>query len=177
MNLTAELRHKTALQTPLSPNIKIAVKDFAMSIADKYPVALTLTIKQTQRIKNANGVFVKKMNEQDCEWIAKRFTQKLNREVFGKRGAEKRGNALKYFAVIEGGGFTGKNLHLHMAIGNLPAHVKFEDLDTLVCNAKKYVEGIDEQHKVALATDCGWMDYITKEVSKSNSDAVLWRLA
>ena len=64
MNLTADLRHKTALQTPLSPNIKIAVKAFAMSIADNYPVALTLTIKQTQRIKNANGVFVKKVNEQ-----------------------------------------------------------------------------------------------------------------
>ena len=177
MNLNAQIRHKSAIQAPLNPNIKVAVKDFAISIAHNYPVALTLTIKQTQRIKNANGVLVKKVNEQDCEWIAKRFTKKLNREVFGKRGAEKYGYALKYFVVVEGGGYTGKNLHLHMAIGNLPAHVNFEDMDALVSRAKQYVEGVDEQHVVAMATDCGWMDYITKEVSKSNSDAVLWRLA
>lgn len=94
-----------------------------------------------------------------------------------KGALRKYGKALKYFAVVEGGGYTGKNLHLHMAIGNLPVHVKMEELDELVSRAKQYVEGVDEQHVVAMATDCGWMDYITKEVSKSNSDAVLWRLA
>lgn len=177
MNLTAELRQDHTCQTPVSPNIKVAVKDFAMSIAQNYPVALTLTLKQTQRIKNANGVFMKKLDEAECEKLAERFIKKLNREVFGKRGAEKRGNGLKYFVVIEGGGWTGKNLHLHMAIGALPAHVKFEDMDALVCKAKQYVEGVDERHTVKRAVDDGWMDYITKEVSKSNSNNVLWRLA
>lgn len=176
MNLNAQIRHNSAEPAPLNPNIKQAVKAYAISIAHTHPIALTLTLKQTQRIKNAHGVFVKKLNEQDCEKIAQRFKQKLNRQVFGKRGAEKFGKSLKYFAVVEGGGTTGKQLHLHMAIGDLPAHIKFEDIDALVCSAKQMVEGIDEQHKVAVAVDAGWMDYITKEISKSNSDAVLWRL-
>ena len=41
---------------------------------------------------------------------------------------------------------------------------------------KLLVENIDEQHKVALA-DSGWMQYITKECGKHDTDNVLWQLA
>jgi hypothetical protein len=172
----AEIRQKTTYKTHSARSVKDAVQAFAVSIAKNYPIALTLTIKQTRRIKNANGVFLKSLDEWDCEGIARRFTRKLNREVFGKRGAEKYGKALDYFVVMEGGR-NGKNLHLHLAIGAIPNHVKLTDMEALVFNAKQHVAELDEQYKVDLATNSGWMEYITKEVGRGDSDNVLWQLA
>ena len=172
----AEFQLVTASKSQFNHSIKNAVKDFAISISSLYPIALTLTIKQTLKIKNANGIFFKKLDVHECEKIAKRFTQKLNREVFGKRAAEKYGKALSYFVVMEGGK-NGKNLHLHMAIGSVPDFVSLNDMESIVCKAKQYVEGLDEQHKVDYATNGGWMDYITKEVGRSDSDNVLWQLS
>ena len=77
--------------------------------------------------------------------------------------------------VIEGER-TGKNLHLHIAIGNVPDYVKWSDLDKLVRNAKLRVEELDEQHKVDIV-DSGWMEYLTKELGMKDTDNVLWDLA
>lgn len=170
----AEIREKTAYNPAAKPNLKQAVRSMVASMCQQYPIALTLTIKQSLRMKNDKGVFVKRLERQDCDKIAKRFTQKLNREVFGKRAAEQHGMALSYFAVVEGER-SGKNLHMHMAIGNLPAHVQFNQVDALVCLAKQRVCELDEEHKVEIA-DSGWIEYITKEVSKSDTDNVLWQL-
>ncbi len=171
----ADIRIKTAYNPTSKPTLKQAVRSMAASMCKQYPIALTLTIKQSLRVKNENGVFVKRLERKDCDKIAKRFTQKLNRQVFGKRAAEQYGKALSYFAVVEGER-TGKNLHLHMAIGNLPAHLQFNQLDSLVCLAKQQVSELDEQHKVDIA-DSGWIEYITKEVCKRDTDNVLWQLA
>ncbi len=65
-----------------------------------------------------------------------------------------------------------------MAIGGLPQHVKWSEWDGLVCNAKLSVEGIDEQHKVEIAGDSGWIgEYLTKELGTHDTDNVLWDLA
>lgn len=171
----ADIRIKTAYNPTAKPTLKQAVRSMAASMCKQYPIALTLTIKQSLRVKNDYGVFVRRLQRQDCDRIARRFTQKLNREIFGKRAAEQYGKALSYFAVVEGER-TSKNLHLHMAIGNLPAHVRFNQLDALVCLAKQQVSELDEQHKVDIAGS-GWIEYITKEVCKSDTDNVLWQLA
>jgi len=170
----ADIRIKTAFNPHAKPTAKQAVRTMASGMHKQYPIALTLTLKQYQHLKNAHGVYISKLQRSDCDRIAKRFTQKLNREVFGKRGAEKYGMALSYFVVVEGQR-TGKNLHLHLAIGNLPKHVPFNKVDELVCKAKRNVTEIDEQHKVDLA-DSGWMEYITKEVGAHDTDNVLWQL-
>ncbi len=111
--------------------------------------------------------------KQDCERITQRFQQKLNFAVFG-HAAKRHGKTLKYLPVVEGE-LSGKHLHLHFAIGNLPKHVRFNQFDALVCQAKKYVEHVDEQHKVDIA-DSGWLEYITKETATKHSDNVLWQL-
>ncbi len=175
MKTLAEIREKTAYNSKAKLSLKQASRGFARSIIDHYPVALTLTLKQHSAVKNANGIFYKKLNSEECRKIAKRFMQKLNRAVFGKRGAEKYGKTLRYLVVVEGQR-SHKNLHLHMAIGDLPKHVALNQLQALVCEAKKRVEQIDEQHDLSLA-DSGWIDYITKEVSKHDTDNVLWDLA
>jgi hypothetical protein len=63
-----------------------------------------------------------------------------------------------------------------MAIGGLPAYVKWNEVDTLVCNAKLSIKELDEQYKVDI-TDSGWMEYITKELGMNDTDNVLWDLA
>jgi hypothetical protein len=175
MYTLADIRNKTAYNPNAIPTVKQAVRSFASSLHKQYPIALTLTLKQHSSIKNANGVYIEKLQRSDCDRIAKRFTQKLNREVFGKRAAEKYGKKLNYFVVVEGQR-SSKNLHLHLAIGNLPSHIALKQVDALVREAKMHVCEIDEQYKVDLA-DSGWMEYITKEVGTHDTDNVLWQLS
>ena len=71
---------------------------------------------------------------------------------------------------------TKKNLHLHMAIGGKPDYVKWNELSTLVSNAKRKVVEIDEEYKVDIV-DSGWSEYITKELGMYDTDNIFWDLA
>lgn len=170
----AQIRQRTAYSPTAIPNCKQQLRTWLNSLHTQYPVALTLTIKQSNIVQNANGTYIQKLDKDEVQRIAKHFTQKLNQQVFGS-SAKRYGKGLKYLAVIEGGR-TGKNLHLHMAIGDLPNFVKLNQFDTLVRNAKFKVIELDEQHKVDVV-DSGWMQYITKELGKKDTDNVLWDLA
>jgi hypothetical protein len=169
-----EIRARTAYNPNALPTQKAAVRAWLGGMSREFPLSLTLTLKQTIVEKNDRGTYKRKLTRDDCERIAKRFTQKLNREVFGKYAAEKGGKSLKYLPVVEGER-SNKHLHLHFAVGGLPSHVRFNQFDTLVTNAKLHVEHIDVQHEVDI-TDSGWIEYITKEVGTKDSDNVLWTL-
>ena len=169
-----EIRARTAYNPNALPTQKAAVRAWLGGMSREFPLSLTLTLKQTIVEKNDRGTYKRKLTRDDCERIAKRFTKKLNREVFGKYAAEKGGKSLKYLPVVEGER-SNKHLHLHFAVGGLPSHVRFNKFDTLVTNAKLHVEHIDVQHEVDI-TDSGWIEYITKEVGTKDSDNVLWTL-
>lgn len=173
MNL-AQIRQRTAYNPHAIATQKAATRTWLASKAAEYPIALTLTLKQTITQCTQNGSYKRAITGADCEVIARRFINKLNAQVFGS-AAKRYKKALKYIVVVEDG-FGLKNLHLHLAIGAIPKHVKFNQLNTLVKEAKARVEEIDEQHKVDVANS-GWFEYITKEVSKHNTDNVLWDLA
>ena len=170
-----EIRTRTAYEPNALPTQKAAVRAWLGGMSGEFPLSLTLTLKQTIVEVNDKGTYKRKLTRIDCERIAKRFTQKLDREIFGKRKAGREGHRLKYLTVVEGER-SNKNLHLHFAIGNLPNHVKLNQFDTLVTKAKIQVESIDVQHKVSIASS-GWMEYITKEVGAKDTDNVLWTLA
>jgi hypothetical protein len=170
-----DIRTRTAYNELALPTQKEATRTWLSGMSKDFPLALTLTLKQTIVENTERGTYKRKLTRIDCERIAKRFIQKLNREVFGKRGADKFGLSLKYLPVVEGER-SNKNLHLHFAIGGLPSHVKFNKFDRLVTNAKLYIEYIDAEHKVDIA-DSGWFSYITKEVGSKDTDNVLWTLA
>lgn len=169
-----EIRTRTAYDPNALPTQKAAVRAWLGGMCKEFPLSLTLTLKQIIVEKNDRGTYKRKLTRDDCERIARRFTQKLNREVFGKYAAEKGGKSLKYLPVVEGER-SNKHLHLHFAVGGLPNHVRFNQFDTLVTNAKLHVEHIDVQHEVDI-TDSGWIEYITKEVGTKDSDNVLWTL-
>ena len=171
--LLQQIRQKLAYNPNAVPSQKQATRTWLNSLNKQYPLALTLTLKQYVEVKNAKGVYYKQIDKEDVRQIATHFTHKLNKQVFGS-SAKRYGKGLKYFVVIEGER-THKNLHLHMAIGDLPTYVKWNEIDGLVRNAKLSVEGLDEQYKVDIV-DSGWMEYITKELGMRDTDNVLWDL-
>ena len=170
----AQIRQKTAFNPNALPTQKVATRDWLRGIHADYPLALTLTLKQVIEVKNNNGIYYTKIDKDECRQIAKRFTQKLNQQIFGN-SAKRYGKGLKYLIVVEGER-SSKNLHLHMAIGEIPKHIKWSEIKELVANAKSKVAGIDKQFDVDIA-DSGWMEYLTKELGKADTDNVLWDLA
>ena len=170
----AQIRQKTAFNPNALPTQKVATRDWLRGIHADYPLALTLTLKQVIEVKNNNGIYYTKIDKDECRQIAKRFTQKLNQQIFGN-SAKRYGKGLKYLIVVEGER-SCKNLHLHMAIGKIPEHIKWSDIKELVANAKSKVAGIDKQFDVDIA-DSGWMEYLTKELGKADTDNILWDLA
>ena len=174
MNLQ-QIRQKLAYSPNALPTQKQATRTWLNSINKQYPIALTLTLKQNIEVKNANGMYYKRIDKDGVKRIAKHFTHKLNKQYFGCR-AKKYGEGLSYLIVIEGER-THKHLHLHMALGNFPAGTKWSEVNEKVCKAKLSVDGLDEQHKVDIAGDSGWMEYLTKELGMKDTDNVLWDLA
>ena len=170
-----EIRIRTAYNPNAKPTQKAATRTWLSGKSNQYPLALTLTLKQSVLETTVRGTYKRKLTRVDCERIAKRFMQKLNRQVFGKRNADKFGFTLNYLVVVEGER-SCKNLHLHFAIGGLPNYIKFNKFDALVKIAKLQVEHIDAEHKVDIC-DSGWLEYITKELGTKDTDNVLWTLA
>ena len=169
-----DIRIRTAYNPLALPTQKAATRTWLSGMSKDFPLALTLTLKQTIVETTDRGTYKRKLTRVDCEHIAKRFKQKLDREVFGKRKAGRVGYTLKYLPIIEGER-SNKKLHLHFAIGGLPSTIKLNKFNELVTNAKLLVENIDAEHKVDI-TDSGWIEYITKEVGTKDTDNVLWTL-
>jgi hypothetical protein len=139
----------------------------------RYSVALTLTLKQAITVQTSTYSYKRKLQRKDCDLIATRFKQVLNKLIFGN-AAKRYKKSLSYFVVVEGE-LSSKNLHLHLAIGDLPKHIKFNEIDSLVTEAKKHICELNEQHIVKVC-DSDWINYITKEISYNNTDNVLWQL-
>ncbi len=175
MSKLAEIRKKMANGAECEPSQKQAVRTWLGGLHQDYPYALTLTIKPSVTEHTERGVYQRQIKRDDCDKIALRFQQKLNREVFGRRAADSYGHTLKYIAVVEGER-SCKALHLHLAVGGLPAHIKPMQLQSLVSNARLQVRELNEQFEVNIA-DSGWLEYITKELGRRDTDNVLWQLA
>ena len=153
---------------------KQATRDFLRSLHTHYPLALTLTLKQSYPITNAYGTYIQYLDKDEIRRIARQFKNKLNQQIFGS-SAKRYGKGMNYLIVVEGER-TYKNLHLHMAIGGKPEFIKWNELDSLVRNAKQRIVEIDEQYKLDVV-DSGWSEYITKELGMKDSDNVFWDLA
>jgi hypothetical protein len=170
----AQIHQKIAFNQNALPTVKQETRDWLRGLHQDYPVALTLTLKQVIEIKSDKGTYYKKIDKEECRQIAKRFTHKLNQQIYGS-SAKRYGKGLKYLIVVEGER-SCKNLHLHMAIGEIPSHIKWSEIKGLVDNAKAKVVDIDKESDIAIA-DSGWMDYLTKELGRADTDNILWDLA
>lgn len=171
-----DIRQRIAYDPKTAQNVRETTRTFLNSISKQYPIAITLTFKQSYAVHTNAGTHYKKLDIDAVKQSVKHFQHKMNQQVFGS-AAKRHGKHLSYIPVVEGVR-TGKNLHVHMAVGNIPAHVMFNEIEALVNKAKLSVELLDKQHKVALAYDSGWLaEYLLKEVTANNTDNILWDLA
>ena len=140
-------------------------------VGSRLPIALTLTLKQSLRIDTDSGSAFHVLQAADVEAVAKRFQQKLNRAVFGRRRADRRGETLSYFVVREGDG-ERKHHHLHLAVGGFPRGTDFWTVRRNVRAAVANVRWLNEQYCVAPANE-DWINYMTKEIGRHDSANVL----
>lgn len=172
MNL-ALIRKKTAYIEWPKNDLPNAGRVFAAH-AFKGVVAITLSLKQSFKVVTDKGTYYKRLDKDDCKWIAERFKKKLNQAVYGN--AAKRFNKSLRFLISVEGGAGGLNLHLHMVIGELPAHIKFNEIEALIVKAKNKVAEINKQYEMKIC-DSGWAEYGVKTITQKSTDSVLWDLA
>jgi hypothetical protein len=169
-----EIRRRTAYDPNTLPTQKQATRAWLNGMAKEYPVALTLTLNQAIREVTIKGTYCRQLTKEDCEKAAARFIQKLNEEIFGKNAVRRHNKGLNFIVTIEGER-TEKHLHLHLAIGGFVRGYKFNQLGNKVRQAKAHVKNLAEQHKLDIC-DSGWLEYITKELGRKDTDNVLWHL-
>lgn len=148
-----------------------ATRSYLASMANDYQVAMTVTLHQKWFDKNGMLKITHFLSSQDLPTICARFEAKLNKLIW-KNGFDRFGKSLKFFKVWEDG-YGTKRIHLHYALGNFPKNFKLNTLRHLVEKAARQCYEIDIEHKEVIC-DSGWLEYITKEVGKKDTDKVLW---
>lgn len=170
-----QIRQKVGFEANRPISVKERAIPWVGGLSKYYPIALTLTLKQVITEVRPIGTVIYRINKDHCRQIAKKFIQKLNREAYGN-SAKRNSKGLNYIVAVEGNG-TSKHYHLHMMIGGIPSHVRLNQMDRLVRNAKSRCEGIDQEYHIKATYDSGWGEYICKELNKSNTDNILWDLS
>ena len=153
------------------PNCRTETRQFLSSLASDYHVALTLTLNQRWFDKCGSMKVIHRLQQDDIPYIYARFQHQLNKLIWKNRYA-RFDESVKMLKAWEDG-HSQKRIHLHAAIGNFPTDFKFNTLSTIVERASKQCFEIDFQHKEDLC-DSGWIEYITKEVGKYDTDKILW---
>lgn len=148
-----------------------ATRAYLLSMANDYRVAMTITIRQKWFNVNGKMKITHFLSTCDLPKICERFEGKLNKLIW-KNGFTRHGKSLKFFKVWEDG-YGTKRIHLHYAIGNFPSNFKLNTLNSLVERASRECYEIDFEHREDIC-DGGWLEYITKEVGKTDTDKVLW---
>ncbi len=171
MNLQ-RIREKTAYLEQPKNDLPMAGRIFAQTVF-KGTVGITLTLKQSFKVVSDRGTYYKRLDRDDCAWMAKRFKQKLNQAIFGNN-AKRFNKSIRFLASVEGG-TAGTKLHLHIVIGELPAHIQFKEIEGLIVKAKNKIAEINEEYEVNIV-DSGWAEYSVKTITKKNTNSILWDL-
>jgi hypothetical protein len=153
------------------PNCRSETRQFLSTIASDYSVAMTLTLNQKWFDKCGLMRVPHYLKAEDIPYIYARFQHQLNKLIWKNRYT-RFGESVKMLRAWEDGKGS-KRIHLHAALGNFPNDFKLNSLPSLVEKASQQCFEIDHQHKEKIC-DEGWIEYITKEVGKHNTDKILW---
>jgi len=171
MKTLEQIRARLKAQELNKPTYRDVVRDYIPSLLESHQFALTLTLKKSWVVKNGRMDVRVYLSDVSIDNVWRRFLRKLNQLVW-KNEFKNKGIMLSAIGCIENG-FGSKNHHIHGALGNFPKDFEFNRLPKLIAKASHECFEIDKQHKEKFS-DSGWIDYITKEVNKNNSDKVMW---
>jgi len=153
------------------PNCRSEARQFLCSLSNNYQVALTLTLNQKWFDKCGLMRVEHYLKSEDIPFIYARFQHKLNKLIW-KNKYIRFGESVNFLRAWEDGQGS-KRIHLHAALGNFPIDFRLNKLPSLIEKASKQCCEIDFQHKERIC-DSGWIEYITKEVGKKDTDKILW---
>lgn len=153
------------------PNCRTETRQFLLGLETNYQVALTLTLKQKWFDKCGQMRVDHYLSKGDIPYIYERFQHQLNKLVWRNRYT-RFDDKLQFIRVWENGNGS-KRIHLHAALGNFPKDFKLNTLPMLIERAASQCYEVDSQHKETIC-DSGWIEYITKEVGKKDTDKILW---
>jgi hypothetical protein len=150
--------------------------------SNKIQFAVTLTLKQSalirvRRFENYGDEyyeFREYLDEDKLRSTIRFFTALLTNEVYGNKSKHKNKKhwAQPLVIVVVEGRNTHKLVHLHLAIGNIPA----THTDNIAHHTQAAFQRCDFANKqlcVKPVTDgTGWLGYITKEVGYTDNDAL-----
>ena len=160
-------------------SLKEAARAWVLDQLPRLEHMLTLTLKQHLRVSGTARRFnqhgyksYQKLDRFIAEKVAAQFIERLNSEVF-HTAARRYGKSLFYLPVLERGEVS-ERLHLHIGIGAIPTWARGAELYKAVGRAAKHTDWIDEQLNIVEA-DAYALAYITKQVERHNTDAILWQ--
>jgi hypothetical protein len=146
----------------------------------EYEYAATLTLKQSTTITTTDKFgYVRqqriKLSKTALDSTKRYFAATLTRYLYGNAAKHKstRDAARPMLVFVdEGLNSDSKRVHLHIALGNVPKH-KQADIAQLIKKAWAQCDFAYRQVDIKQIYDAkGWTDYITKELSFENTEAV-----
>lgn len=155
-------------------------RHFVYPYSEHLQGAITLTLKLSDQISTPylNGLEgqyrrVVRLDDEKLDKTLRYFSVLLKASIYGNHSKHKNKRHWATPLLIltrEGGGNSGQRLHLHGAIGNVPAN-KVAHLPDIVASAWAQCDFSNKQVCVKPINDAaGWLNYITKQVRLKNED-------
>lgn len=145
-------------------------------------IAVTLTLRQiakirVKRFENYGDEYFEywhKLDEERVQSTLRYFTAQLTKELFGNQAKHKNKQDWAkplIIAAVEGKN-TNKQIHFHLAIGNIPQE-KLGNIEALIKCAWYRCDFANEQVCVKhVSSSFGWLSYLTKEVGYTDNDVL-----
>lgn len=162
--------------------LQLAYRQHIAPYSNYVQCAVTLTLKQAAKIRvkryenygDEYYEFVEYLDDDKLRSTISFFTAKLTSRLFGNLSKHKNKQHWAkplVIAVVEGRN-TNKLMHLHLAIGNIPAS-HLGNIEGHVEAAFRCCDFANQQVCIKHVTNgIGWLGYITKEVGYTDDDAL-----
>jgi hypothetical protein len=174
----AHSKRAEAAGTQSGNTLKAAVRSWVREQVPGLEHMLTLTLKQHRRIRavsagvNPHGYSSwVKLDDALAQRVCEQFIERLNAEIF-RTAARRYGKSLFYLPALERS--STDRLHLHILIGAVPRWAAGTELYRAIGRAKKNMDWLDEQINMVEA-DSYALTYVTKQVERHNTNAILWQ--
>lgn len=134
--------------------------------------AVTLTFKPYTTVMTERGQCNEQLTQEKATQNVRHFINRVNAELYGQN-ARRNGYSITLVGALEGEA-TGKHLHYHCAVGNLPANLSAAETYKKIASAWHLTRFGNEQVHVQAMTTTGWLGYISKDVGRMDTDVIDW---
>lgn len=154
--------------------LRQATLNWMVTQADCYTHALTLTLKQSRKVKTERGELIERLTRYSATTNMRHFINRLNAALYGNAAkAARGGKSIRLLGALEGG-IAGTNLHYHCVIGRLPERLTNSERDFLIRSAWHATNFGNERVHIQTLETTGWMSYMVKELGKLSCDVIDW---